>query len=93
MRKTIAVVVSSGALLFGGAGIANAALEHSTVPSSTTVTVAAPDNDQNQKSDQTGLWGLVGLLGLGGLVGLRGRRGAAGTGTAGTFDRGQTPRA
>ena len=88
MRKTIAVVASSGALLFGGAGIANAALEHSTVPSSTTV--AAPDNDQNQKSDKTGLWGLVGLLGLGGLAGLRGRRETAGTGTVA---RGQTPRA
>lgn len=90
MRKTIAVVLSSGALLFGGAGTAGAAFENSTVPSSTTVTVAAPDNDQNQKSDKTGLWGLVGLLGLGGLAGLRGRRGTAGTETG---LRGQTPRA
>lgn len=93
MRKTIAIVSATGALLFGGAGVANAALESSPVPSSTTQTVAQPDNNQNDKGDKTGLWGLLGLLGLGGLAGLRGRRGAAGTGTAGTFDRGQTPRA
>jgi MYXO-CTERM domain-containing protein len=89
MRKTIAVVVSSGALLFGGAGIASAAVENSTVPSSTTV-LAQTDNGQNQKSDKTGLWGLAGLLGLGGLAGLRGRKHTAGTGTA---IGGQTPRA
>jgi MYXO-CTERM domain-containing protein len=91
MRKTIAVVLSTGALLFGGAGIANAAVESSTIPSSTTTTVVAqPDNTQNQKSDKTGLWGLLGLLGLGGLVGLRGRRETAGPGT---ITRGQTPHA
>ena len=90
MRKTIAVVMSSGALLFGGAGIASAAVAHATVPSSTTMTVAETDNGQNQKSDKTGLWGLAGLLGLGGLAGLRGRRGTAG---AETGLRGQTPRA
>lgn len=90
MCQTIAVVMSSGALLFGGAGTVSAAFENSTVPSSTTVTVAAPDNDQNQKSDKTGLWGLVGLLGSGGLAGLRRRGDTAGTGTA---IRGQTLRA
>ncbi len=91
MRKSIAVVSLSGALLFGGAGLANAAVESSTIPSSTTTTVvAAPDNDQNQKSDKTGLWGLLGLLGLGGLAGLRGRRETSGLGTV---TRGQTPRA
>lgn len=93
MRKTIAVVLSTGALLFGGAGIANAAVESSTIPSSTTTVVAQPDNDQNQKSDKTGLWGLLGLLGLGGLAGLRGRRATAGPAAAGpgTITRGQTP--
>ncbi len=90
MRKTIAVVSATGALLFGGAGIANATIENSPAPASTTSVVADPDNTQNQKSDKTGLWGLLGLLGLGGLAGLRGRRDAAGT--AGTVTRTQTPR-
>jgi MYXO-CTERM domain-containing protein len=90
MRKSIAVVSMSGALLFGGAGVANAAVENVTIPSSTTSVVAAPDNDQNQKSDKTGLWGLLGLLGLGGLAGLRGRRDTSGLGTA---TRGTTPHA
>ncbi len=95
MRKTIAAALSTGALLFGGTGIANAAVESSTVPSSTTTTVVAqPDNDQNQKTDKTGLWGLLGLLGLGGLAGLRGRKAAAGPGAGpGTITRGQTPHA
>ncbi|HZU49292.1 MAG TPA: WGxxGxxG family protein [Mycobacterium sp.] len=95
MRKTIAAVSATGALLFGGAGVANATVQSAPVPSSTTTTVAQPDNNQNnQKSDHTGLWGLVGLLGLGGLAGLMRRKetfpaaGAAGPGT-----RGQTPRA
>ncbi len=92
MRKSIAVVSATGALLFGGAGIANATVENSPAPASTTSIVADPDNNtQNQKSDKTGLWGLLGLLGLGGLAGLRGRRDAAGT--AGTLNRGTTPRA
>ena len=88
MRRTIAAVSATGALLFGGAGIANAAVESSPVPSSTTTSVAQTDNNQNQKSDKTGLWGLLGLLGLGGLAGLRGRREThAGTGTAGPGPR------
>lgn len=91
MRKTIAAASATAALLFGGAGIANAAIESSPVPSSTTTTVAQTDNGQNQKGDKTGLWGLLGLLGLGGLAGLRGRRqtqpGAGGVGTAGPTSR------
>lgn len=76
MRKTIAVVSATGALLFGGAGIADATVGTGPVPSSTTTTLADPgnnqtDNNQDQKSDKTGLWGLLGLLGLGGLAGLR----------------------
>jgi MYXO-CTERM domain-containing protein len=73
MRKTIAAAAITGAVLFGGAGIADA-----TVPaapaSSSTVTVAQdqPQNEQ-QDSDKTGLWGLLGLLGLGGLAALRRR--------------------
>ena len=88
MRKTIAAVSATGALLFGGAGIANAAVESSPVPSSTTTSVAQADNTQNQKSDKTGLWGLLGLLGLGGLAGLRGRKEThAQTGIAGPATR------
>jgi MYXO-CTERM domain-containing protein len=94
MRKAIAVASATGALLFGGAGIANAAVENQSVPSSTT-TVAQQDNNQNnQKSDHSGLWGLVGLLGLGGLAGLMRRKETApGAGVAGPGTRGQTPRA
>jgi MYXO-CTERM domain-containing protein len=88
MRKTIAAVSATGALLFGGAGIANAAVQSSPVPSSTTTSVAQADNNQNQKSDKTGLWGLLGLLGLGGLAGLRGRKEThAQTGIAGPATR------
>ncbi len=82
MRKTIAVVSATGALLFGGAGVANAVVG-ATAPASTTTTQAdTANNTSDQHSDKTGLWGLLGLLGLGGLAGLRGRRDnhAAGTG-------------
>ena len=88
MRKTIAAVSATGALLFGGAGIANAAVDSSPVPSSTTTSVAQADNTQNHKSDKTGLWGLLVLLGLGGLAGLRGRKEThAQTGIAGPATR------
>lgn len=77
MRKTIAVVSATGALLFGGAGVANAAVESATTPASTTTTLAdTSNNGSDQHSDKTGLWGLLGLLGLGGLAGLRGRKDA-----------------
>ena len=72
MRRTIAVVSATGALLFGGAGVANATVESATAPSPTTTTLA--DNNNDQHNDNSGLWGLLGLLGLGGLVGLK-RRG------------------
>jgi LPXTG-motif cell wall-anchored protein len=89
MRRTIAIVSATGALLFGGAGVANAAGPSATAPSSTTTTLA--DNNTDQHSDNTGLWGLVGLLGLGGLAGLMRRKDAAtgtGVGPATTRDRG-----
>jgi MYXO-CTERM domain-containing protein len=94
MRKTIAAVSATGALLFGGAGVANAAVQIAPVPSSTT-TVAQQDNTGNtQKTDHTGLWGLVGLLGLGGLAGLMRRKETfPAADTAGPGTRGQTPRA
>ncbi|ORB83101.1 hypothetical protein B1987_03755 [Mycobacterium kansasii] len=79
MRKTIAVASATGALLFGGTGVANAAVQDAPTPSSTTTTLA--DNNNDQHGDNSGLWGLLGLLGLGGLVGLK-RRKDAGTGVA-----------
>jgi len=92
MRKTIAVISATGALLFGGAGVANAAVEHAPTTSSTT-TLADNDNDNTnnkQHSDNTGLWGLLGLLGLGGLVGLRRRTDApAATGVGPTTTPGR----
>jgi hypothetical protein len=88
MRKTLAVVSATGALLFGGVGIANAA-PSAPAPSSTTVTLAQ-DDANHHNSDKTGLWGLVGLLGLTGLAGLM-RRGTdvrPSTGTSTTPGRG-----
>lgn len=73
MRRTIAVISATGALLFGGAGVANATVQGAPVPSPTTTTLADNNNDNNQHSDKTGLWGLFGLLGLGGLAGLKRR--------------------
>jgi MYXO-CTERM domain-containing protein len=74
MRRTISVMCATGALLFGGAGVANATTQEGPVPSSTTTTLADTSNNNNeQHSDKTGLWGLLGLLGLGGLAGLKRR--------------------
>ncbi|OBF53650.1 hypothetical protein A5787_05955 [Mycobacterium sp. 852002-50816_SCH5313054-b] len=76
MRKTIAVISATGALLLGGAGVANATVESAPAPSSTTTTLADNNNgnNNNQHSDDNGLWGLLGLLGLGGLLGLKRRK-------------------
>ncbi|ORA16805.1 WGxxGxxG family protein [Mycobacterium asiaticum] len=73
MRTAIATLCAASALTFGGAGIANATVDHAQVPSSTTTTVAEPENT-NKESDNSGLWGLAGLLGLAGLAGLKRRR-------------------
>jgi MYXO-CTERM domain-containing protein len=90
MRKTIAVISATGALLFGGAGLADAAVQGTSAPSSTTTTLADNTNgNTNQHSDDTGKWGLLGLLGLFGLAGLKRRNkvdatvGAAPTATRG----------
>lgn len=93
MRRTIAVISATGALLFGGAGVANATTQGVPASSSTTTTLADNNNGQNtdQHSDNNGLWGLLGLLGLGGLVGLKRRRDTdtvTGVGTAATPGRG-----
>ena len=74
MRKTIAIVSATGALLFGGAGIASATVETAPAPSSTVATLADNTNGTtDQHSDNNGMWGLVGLLGLLGLAGLKRR--------------------
>jgi MYXO-CTERM domain-containing protein len=91
MRKTIAVVSATGALLFGGAGVANATVSGAPVPSSTTTTLAdnGTDNKSEQHSDKTGLWGLLGLLGLGGLAGLKRRNDTDATVVAPAAGRGR----
>ena len=90
MRKTLVVACATGALLFSGAGSANATVPSAPIPTSTTTTVAAPDDNHHQDSDKTGLWGLAGLVGLLGLVGLKRRNepNAAGTGATARPGRG-----
>jgi MYXO-CTERM domain-containing protein len=70
MRKAVAILGVTGALTFGGAGVAQAATYDSPVPTTTT-TLAQSENQDD--SDNTGLWGLAGLLGLVGLLGLKRR--------------------
>jgi hypothetical protein len=88
MRKTIATLCATGALMFGGAGIANAATIESPVP---TTTLAQTEDAGD--GDNTGLWGLAGLLGLLGLLGLKRRNDRPATGAAGTAGYGNTSRA
>jgi LPXTG-motif cell wall-anchored protein len=75
MRKTLGITLTAAALMFGGAGVANATAPIAPTPTSTT-TILADDTYGNQQkdSDKTGLWGLAGLLGLGGLLGLKRRK-------------------
>jgi hypothetical protein len=73
MRRTIAVIFATGALLFAGAGVANATVQSAPVPTSTTTTLADNNTNNDQHSDKTGLWGLLGLTGLIGLAGLKRR--------------------
>jgi MYXO-CTERM domain-containing protein len=61
-------------LLFGGAGVANAAAFEA--PATTTSTLAQAQDSQGDDSGDNGLWGLVGLLGLVGLAGLKRRKDA-----------------
>ncbi|WP_308204216.1 WGxxGxxG family protein [Mycobacterium fragae] len=96
MRKILAITAATGALLLGGAGIANATTPSTPPSSSTTTTVAQTgDADNNNHSDKTGLWGLLGLAGLAGLAGLTRRRNEANAGASTTVPGtcGQTPRA
>ena len=89
MRKTIATLCATSALMFGGAGIANAATIDSPFPASTTTVAQTEDTDHG---DNTGLWGLAGLLGLLGLLGLKRRNDQPVTGAAGTAGYGGAPR-
>ena len=91
MRKTLVMACTTGALLFGGAGIANATTVPSApIPTSTTTTVADPDTTEHHDSDKTGLWGLTGLVGLLGLVGLKRRNDpSAAAGPGATVSRGR----
>jgi MYXO-CTERM domain-containing protein len=74
MRKTIAAISATGALLFAAAGVADAAVQGAPAPSSTATTLADNSNgDTNQHGDDNGKWGMFGLLGLFGLAGLKRR--------------------
>lgn len=73
MRKAVAVLGMTGALTFGGAGIAHATEFNSPVPATTTTTLAQGQAQQDDDSGDKGLWGLAGLLGLLGLLGLKRR--------------------
>ena len=71
MRKTLAVVATSGIILLAPAAVASA--EPLTAGTSQTVLaddvdVDVPDVNANDEGDKTGLWGLLGLLGLAGLA-------------------------
>lgn len=74
MHKTIAILSATGALLFGGAGVADAAVNGVPAPSSTATTLADNMNgDTHHDSNDNGKWGMFGLLGLFGLAGLKRR--------------------
>ena len=73
MRKTLGITLTTAALMFGGACVANATAPSAPMPSSTTTTLADDAATTNRDSDKTGLWGLAGLLGLLGLAGLKRR--------------------
>jgi hypothetical protein len=74
MCKTLGITLATAALLFGGAGVANATAASAPAPSSTMTTLAEDNGTANdQDSDKTGLWGLMGLLDLLGLAGLKRR--------------------
>lgn len=96
MREIIAAAAATGALLFGGAGVANATTTEY-VPMQGTTTVSAQADEPDDDGDNTGLWGLAGLLGLLGLLGLKRRNDhhavAPAAGNPGTPGYGTPPRA
>jgi MYXO-CTERM domain-containing protein len=91
MRKAVAIIGITGALSFGGAGLAHATTYESPAPVTTTTLAQSEVEDDG---DNTGLWGLAGLLGLLGLLGLKRRNDRPVVGAApGTTGYGNTPRA
>jgi MYXO-CTERM domain-containing protein len=91
MRKALAILGMTGALTFGGAGLAHATTYDAPAPATTT-TVAQSDSHDDD-GDNTGLWGLAGLLGLLGLLGLKRRNDHhVVTGAPGTTGHGTAPR-
>ncbi|WP_239591596.1 WGxxGxxG family protein [Mycolicibacterium tusciae] len=93
MRKAVAILGMTGALTFGGAGLAHATAYDSPAPATTT-TLAQAQAEHEDDGDNTGLWGLAGLLGLLGLLGLKRRNDHVATAAApGTTGYGNTPRA
>jgi MYXO-CTERM domain-containing protein len=93
MRNALAVLGITGALTFGGAGIAHATAYEAPAPATTTTLAQAEAEDDG--GDNTGLWGLAGLLGLFGLLGLKRRDDRPVTRAGGTAGYGTstTPRA
>jgi hypothetical protein len=89
MRKAVAILGMTGALTFGGAGMAHAATYDNPVPNTTTTLAQSETQDD---SDNTGLWGLAGLLGLVGLLGLKKRDDRTVAGAPGQAGYGNTPR-
>jgi LPXTG-motif cell wall-anchored protein len=89
MRKALAILGMTGALTFGGAGLAHATTYASPSPATTTTVAQAEHEDD---SDNTGLWGLAGLLGLLGLLGLKRRNDPVVTNAPGTTGYGNAPR-
>lgn len=73
MRTIIAALLTTAALSFSGAAVANATTvpNLSNVPVATSTTLAQEQAEDD--GDNTGLWGLAGLLGLLGLLGLKRR--------------------
>ncbi|MGZ5365465.1 MAG: WGxxGxxG family protein [Mycobacterium sp.] len=91
MRKALAILGMTGALTFGGAGLAHATTYASPAPETTT-TLAQSQAENEDDGDNTGLWGLAGLLGLLGLLGLKRRNDHVATNAApGTAGFGNTP--
>ncbi len=70
MRKTLAIVATSGFILLAPAAVASAEPLAAATTSTLVATeeVDAPEVTANDEGDKTGLWGLLGLLGLAGLV-------------------------
>ncbi len=89
VRKAVAILGVTGALTFGGAGVAHAVTYDSPVPTNTTTLAQSEAEDDG---DNTGLWGLAGLLGLVGLLGLKRRNDRPVAAAPGQAGYGNAPR-